>query len=482
MRLYVMYSDSLDFFVSGGYVIVSYPMNISINKLLEKSRNYLIESVKEEYERCDSFYKLLLEKFIKLLNKNDNTVINCFEAIEFDYPKEDVYYKLDTLFDKTDTSVIIKAQDIDDTYLLENISILDNKLKEIGVNRVSYIIKQCVDARKAHGVDISYSLEDVLLVLNYINDIASNIRKFKLTPLEQVMYIYDLVKDRYYKEESEYEDYLESRDIARILKGNRIVCLGFSYLFKSLLDSINIPNEISFIKGVNSNIGHARVFVGIEDNKYNLNQVLYFDPTWDSKKEKDNTNLLDRYNHFARNKKYFTMKDKTKGLVDEEYLPFDVNRKNFNINVFSNKDCLRQVSILFRMINWREYFNSTEISEFYRNEIDVFMNTNIIDFYEIKDYNFVSFMYQECSKMLDRGLSGDVFLECLTNVRRVENALDCDKFVFDFDRMNKIYEEYLSDEIKFNKDLELHNDEVDDNFDMMEALKLLKKTINNDNY
>lgn len=470
MRLYIKHSNDSSIFVSGGYVIVSYPMNISINEFLEMNKQYLINLTNDSYECCHSWAKPVIEKFSKLLNSNNN-IINCFEKIELDYPIEEVVStKLDTLFTKTDTPVIINAKEIDDTFLLENISTLDNILKENGISQVSYIIKQCVAQEEAHGIDVSYSLDDVLLVLNYIKDLTSNIKKFNFSPLEQIMYIYDLVKDKYYKEELEYEDYLESRDIARILKGDRIVCLGFSYLFKSLLDSVNIPNELSFINGVNSDIGHARVFIGIEDPKYNLNQVLYFDPTWDSKRKKDNINLLDRYNHFARNKKYFINKDKTKGLIDEEYLSFDISKNNGYLYGDDAKECLRQIYILFKMINWEKYFSNIEMSESYRNELNKFMNIDLVDLYDPEDNSFIYFIYKECCKMLESGLSSNSFLECLTNVRRIENHLRPDKFNFNSDRLIEITNEYISNEKKYINLLELNNENPKN-----ESLILFKK-------
>jgi len=440
MKLVVRYSDYFNIDVIGGCVIVNYPMDCTLEEVLNKNKEELIRLLNLEINNHNSYF---VEQLLLLYGLNsESDTVSLFKQVDMDYPSEEVIPKLFSSFKNISIPVVFDAMDLNDDYLLENIGFFDNCLKENGVSNISYVIKQCVDDRESHNENVSYPIEDVLLVLNYIKDVTSNIKKFNLSPLEQVMFIYDLVKDRYYKEEAFGEAYLESRDMAKILKGDKIVCLGFSYLFKSLLDSMNIPNTISFLEGIESNIGHARVIVGIEDEKYNLNHVLYFDPTWDSKSQKDSYGLLDKYNNFARNKFYFMKKDRTKGLIESDCLPFKNDFNEVYRYKIEDRDLFFQVQSFFKLINWKKYFKECCCSE-YDFDLNKLMETGMVDFFNPNTSGFDMFIYKECSRMLNRKLYDDVFFRCLYTVRRVENYLYPDKYSCSNDILLGIYADYM---------------------------------------
>ena len=106
-----------------------------------------------------------------------------------------------------------------------------------------------------------------------IDDIVAKINKYNLSPIEQIMYAYDLVRDRVYQLEDDGEDYSVSRDISSVLFGDKIVCVGFAEIFSKVLDALNIRNVLFTIVGRKS--GHMRNAVYVNDSKYDIHGVFF---------------------------------------------------------------------------------------------------------------------------------------------------------------------------------------------------------------
>ena len=66
------------------------------------------------------------------------------------------------------------------------------------------------------------------------------IKKLHLSPLETVLYVYDLVRERKYQEEGANECHTKSRDLTSVLLGDKIVCAGFVNLFNTILEKLDI--------------------------------------------------------------------------------------------------------------------------------------------------------------------------------------------------------------------------------------------------
>ena len=138
---------------------------------------------------------------------------------------------------------------------------------------------------------------------NIINDIASKIKTLNLSPLEQIMYTYDLVRDNVYNKELITEPPYISRDLTSVLLGNRIVCVGFSNIFNQILQNIGITSEKYRLKSIDQNEpNHVINIVYVYDKKYNIEGNYLFDLTFDCKdREFDNT-YLNSYRYFAKTK------------------------------------------------------------------------------------------------------------------------------------------------------------------------------------
>lgn len=436
----------------------TYPFDDTIINFIHKSKNLFKKAIFEEIN-CVShdneitddeknFYLNQIELIDEKFDNDINTFIESFDHIEFEIDRVEQLEKISDIVEGIKIPIILNVVCISDDYLLKNIKNIDTRLKEKGSTNVRYIIKQCLDEFDCQNEDNSYELDDVLLVLEKINDLEQTIKKYKLSPFEQVMYTYDIVKDHLYNPPSDEDKYLESRDLARVLKSDKIVCLGFSVLFKALLDRLDITNEIIILQGINGNPGHARNMVCINDSKYNLDHILFFDSTWDCKHNEDGVIDEDRYNHFARKKLYFTKRDYNI-LYDNKYFPYYLKKDNNYSFITENvPKVMIQIKKIFKLINWEDYFINTNISEENLDKLLCLMSSYPVIFYKvINDYDFCLYMYKECCRMLNRQISNNDFLRCLYSVRRAENYVNPEKYHNELDRLIDIYYKYTMPEI-----------------------------------
>ncbi len=378
------------------------------------------------------------------LNNGVDAFLKCFDTLEIVIDNIEGFDNLDKLIYGLDIPIILDVRDIDDSYLIENITEIDEKLKKNYKNKITYCIKQCMYENDAHYEDCSYSIDDVLLVLNFLDNIVNDVENYNFTVFEKIMYVYDIVKDRYFIEAAEGESYLESRDLARVFKSDKIVCFGFAMLFKSILDKLNIRNEIVLLNGIsNPLIGHARNLVCVNDSKYELNHILYFDATWDCKKDDDFVDV-NRYDNFARNKIYFVKKDWNK-LDDYCYLPYFLRKDNDYsfLNSETNRK-YRNIKKMFNMIDWQKYCIDSNLDEEFVEKFSRLMSRYPYVWFPIfSDCDFCVEAYKECCRMLERRVSNYSFLRCLYTVRRVQNHINPEKYNFDKDELISVYEKYI---------------------------------------
>lgn len=174
---------------------------------------------------------------------------------------------------------------------------------------------------------------------------VEEIEKYNLSSLEKIIYVYDLVKTRRYIKEQN-SDKLSSRDLDKILLGEAIVCVGYSNLFNAILKSLGI-NALSLIS-IEAN--HQRSMAYIKDDKYNIDGVYTFDPTWDSRRE--DTNYLKKYNYFGLSLKEsnLTSPNKICDII------------NYNLNtleeIMSSDDKIEESIIVFQHL--KELFQLVE--------------------------------------------------------------------------------------------------------------------------
>ncbi len=167
------------------------------------------------------------------------------------------------------------------------------------------------------------TIDEYEKTVNAIHEIVDKVKRYNYSPFEALMYAYDLIRDRFYVKEDEEEEYYVSRDLSSSLLGDKIVCLGFANIFNTVCNLLGI-NSIVFCLKRDERNGHARNLVYLVDEKYDIDGLYFFDPTFDCKSD-DKNNFLLSYRFFA--KTYREMNDLC-GYVyeDDTYKYFSSSR------------------------------------------------------------------------------------------------------------------------------------------------------------
>lgn len=219
-----------------------------------------------------------------------------------------------------------------------------------------------------------------------INAVVEEINSYDLSPLEKIMFVYDRVKYRLY--EDDLDDINSSRDLDKVLNGDKIVCAGYSNLFTAVLTSLGINS----IPVIDLNIKHQRSLAYIKDAKYNIDGVYAFDPTWDKRKSKEDINYIDRYDYFlmplvrSMNSCYCEISELLE--LDKETILKIIDGKDMD----SALKVLDRLNILFTLVDAKyipddKYYVVEEIAKQYDQVIDKYYSS------EISFEDFINLLY-----------------------------------------------------------------------------------------
>ncbi len=383
---------------------------------------------KDEFRRtlqvCDEDDK----EFYKECKKNQIELLNNCEFITFMFPIDRVY-----------------------KYIEENPIIKDKKLLfqmgfELNLDIVSNIEKMFKDTSNIYFHMVSdsefISFDQYKQIVKTIYNIVDEVNGFDFSPLEKIMYVYDIVRNKVYKEVDEGEDKMIARNLSTSLLGDKIVCVGYSKIFKAILNQLNIDCE-EVLLHYSGQKGHARNSVFIKDKKYNIDGIYYFDVTYDAKKEENNNKYLFSYKFFA----------KTKDEID------DLTKKDLKEDGFSKYPASLSED-LYDELETKEIY---EISDELVNSINYMsmrvLNKRIIskrlfriapDSFKITKNQLINIV-DDLMKKFDTSIKAETFIEVLFNVRKEEYRKDPDKYPFD---MNAFFRAILISEWNFNDPLD----------------------------
>ena len=374
--------------------LFSYLVN---NYLLEK--RYKID-LNDEYEDEESKeYYELLDKEVLCTHEE---FINSDYSIVIHGSKENIVYFLNN--NDIKRKVIISGIDgysfsINDdvfiNYLYQNLNRLDNVY---------------IDGEGNHE---KVSIHSYKYTIDYIDSIAKRVLKHNFSPLEKTMYIYDIVRDRKYNEEEKSEKATVSRDLSSIITGNNIVCVGFAELFDKICKKVGLYSCVDILVPIAVNkYGHARNTVFIDDKKYNIKGVYFFDPTYESKKDESDSHF-NSYIFFAKKYRFFDFYDNYKKPALESRFSkmFDIiedvykNNRNFSASdiMSINSQCNRLTGKpLITVLERNELFINT-----CKNEDT--LEDNINDKYRKKVIDFL--------KLLSTDIPVEILIKTLINVR-----------------------------------------------------------------
>lgn len=259
------------------------------------------------------------------------------------------------------------------------------------------------------GYNNSIDIETLYNISIQINYITNKIKKYDLSPLEQILLVFDIVKNNFYIKESDIDNPYLSRTLDNVLNNDYIVCTGYIALINAILKSLGYNSKLLLC----NNNKHCRTMINIKDSKYNIDGVYVFDPTFDSKK-KDNANYIDNYEYFA--------------------LPYKVANKTSYTELFSILD--------LSFISLKKIYNSNIQRDFFEDNINIckqievlfsLVDSNYELFIEkLSIYDMLSFIEQEelkgmynnvVSKYKVEDIDINTFIKAIYKVRRIEYYL-----------------------------------------------------------
>ena len=292
-----------------------------------------------------------------------------------------------------------------------------NKVKEaFGENTTNIYFKI-----NGNNKEIAFKeYEDTIIT---INNFVDSIKSFDFSPLETIMYVYDIVRDRIYKEVDENEDKMISRNLTSALLGDKIVCVGYAVIFSTLLNRLGIACDEVFLRQPGKKVGHARNVIRIKDDKYNVDGIYYFDPTWNSKKNKFDNNFMFSYRYFALTKEQMDEIDKGR-IVDEEFPYFSNNmaqefKKQAESVGLKNlpDDFVKSINFMALLVNGNSLFSKMLLNPY----VPDCMKPN-------KDNIYESLL--EIEKYFIKPIPAETFIRVLFNVRKQEYYNNPKKYTF----------------------------------------------------
>ena len=126
------------------------------------------------------------------------------------------------------------------------------------------------------------SVDEFITMRKNIDKIVNEIKEKNLSNLEKIIYAYDIVKKYNYKGSNN----MDGRQLHKIFTTDNLVCSGYSRIISQVLEELNIQSGIYKLI-TKDNVLHARSFVHIIDEKYNVDALYSMEPTWESKLNDD---------------------------------------------------------------------------------------------------------------------------------------------------------------------------------------------------
>ena len=309
-----------------------------------------------------------------------------------------------------------------------------SKLKEIFGDDLSYIYLN------TPGNSKQISFKEYSDSIDAIDNLVKYIDSFGFSPIEKIMFIYDLVRSREYVREDASEAYEKSRDLSEVLLGNRIVCLGYSKVFEALLEKVGISSKLDFLHPKEGKSGHARNIIYVKDDKYDIDGVYFFDPTWNN--NKGNNNYLFSYRFFAITKEMMDKYDEG-DLISQIFPIYTPDMVSVFNSVVKNKGIENLPQDLIKSIN---FMSNMVTGDILINRVGLLP---LAPDYLKPDKKKIASELDNIADYFNRPISAEKMFRILYNVRRVEYYLDSSKYPFN---MNAFFSAMMNSEWYFEED------------------------------
>jgi len=417
----------------------------------------IIEAGHEEYfltEDLTNNNDYILNCFInidspitKLQNKNQLIKKNLVEQyITTNNPKEKeiIYNYLNKDFDLIGNCEFITLDSINDEFIIDYLNKNPSLYTKKIIIKKIYTLKDFEYVKKTYqkipniyvyikGNKAPITIDDYEKTIKEINNIINKIKKYKLSQLEQIMYAYDIIRSKVYKEENKDETDNVSRDLTSVLLGNKIVCVGYAKIFEEVLTELGIKvSQHHLINKSTKSKGHVLNIVYVKDKKYNLDGIYYFDLTWDSNSKENDNSYLNSYKFFAKTKKEIELFYKEK-YYDESFKALSENFIDDLIELLKKRNIMNINQYIIKSINELSIFiTKKELFNFYNINLNTNLDISIKRL--MKKINIDEIIKElELYKVLfNRQININILLEILYNVRKIEYYENPQKYAFDF--------------------------------------------------
>lgn len=321
-----------------------------------------LEDIFEQFDDKEEFKKWALEIFGNDDMDRFNMLLSffeCYHDLKSAWKLLKLNGSIDVLNISNKTSIREVVDEIDKNNFSRIFIELDNKDYE-DINLLdSYDAKYDVYIKYGNSAMDICSLEEFKNMRDTINYYKNLIDSSNLSPLEIITYAYDLIKSQEYNETT--EDKSISRSIHSIIKNGKIVCAGYSKFLSQLLSEYKIDSYvISVYNEGDEEKQHVRLIIKVEDEKYKINALYAFDPTFDSAKNvclcendngeyvlrsKDNPikntdKIIKKYDDTCLYLNFLVPLDEYRSVFDEDVIkPLDDSDDNFMdiLNMIQNE-------------------------------------------------------------------------------------------------------------------------------------------------
>lgn len=250
-----------------------------------------------------------------------------------------------------------------------------------------------------------------------IDSIVKHIKSYDYTPFEQLLHAYDIVRN------------INTRNF---LSKKQLASTAFSNIFNEVVKRLGFTKANLYkLDGV----PYVVSCIYVQDEKYNLDGIYYFDVAADVKRSKDDTKSLHRYLGFA----------KTKEQIDHYYKHL-CQYKNFVVNPRYLSETVAQEnkydSKRLRALEAMNFFSEVvhdEKKEYFVGKSKVSEEETLEDAIEFQE-------------LLRKPIEADTFLEAFETVRKKEFSEQKQEYAFDKRTMF---------EILYNSDF-IYNDTEED--------------------
>ena len=388
---------SIDLFIPRNIKLKEVFEKENLLKLLKNNIEYL-KSVQTEPDEFIDNIQIIEQMLMGDLNilPNCNYVMIEFDPFLFKYINENEFLQTKTL----------------------HITELFSTTRE-DLNRITSALKNYTNVLlTVDGNQEEITLQQYKNTVEEMEKFLSKIKKYELSPLEQMMYAYDLVRDRVYTEENQEESYSASRDLTATLLGDKIVCVGYANIFEKILQNLGIQTTMCTMVSKNQT-GHRRNAVYVKDTKYHVEGVFFCDPTWDSRKDKNDNSYLDSYKFFCKNIEEMRIHESSKytNVTFSEY-DKDFTKKFKNI-VKENgiesvsRESTRTINAISNLIDQKQLIEPT------------FLYKDVLPF----DFDVLSESLDRYEKLFfNSHLSTETLLKIMMQVRKIEYYENPEKY------------------------------------------------------